>query len=299
MPGAHRGTVDYDQGMHEPNERRLRVNGVDLQLYEWAGSGPPIFLAHATGFHARCWDEVVRLLPGRQVFAIDMRGHGQSEKLPPPYPWRRFGEDMAAVARAIGLAGAVGVGHSKGGYAVALGAALAPGTFRSLLLVDPVILARAAYSMPRAEGDVHFAARRRNHWPSVEAMFERFRERPPFSGWKERVLRDYCTYGLVPNPEGDGYVLACPPEIEAAVYAGSAGGDISAELATLDIPVVVMRARQREGEGAMDMSGSPTDPGLAATLKHGIDRPVYHLTHFIPMEDPGLVAREILALADR
>jgi lipase len=287
--------------MHEPNQRRLRVNGVELQLYEWAGSGPPIFLAHATGFHARCWDEVVRRLPGRHVFALDMRGHGRSEILPPPYPWRRFGEDVAAVAEAIGLEGAVGVGHSKGGYAVALGAALAPGAFRSLLLVDPVIMSPATYALTngRPEGEVHFAARRRNHWPSIEAMIERFRERPPFDAWHERVLRDYCTYGLVPNPEGEGFVLACPPEIEAAVYAGSAGGDISAELATLDIPVVVMRAKQREEGGPMDMSGSPTDPGLAASLKQGIDKPVYHLSHFIPMEDPGLVAAEIIALADQ
>jgi hypothetical protein len=30
------------------------------------------------------------------------------------------------------------------------------------------------------------------------------------------VLRDYCTFGLL--PQAGEYVLACPPEIEAAVY---------------------------------------------------------------------------------
>ena len=90
-----------------------------------------------SGFHARCWDQVVAHLPGRQVFAIDMRGHGLSEKPPPPYPWRNFGLDVAAVAEELGLRGAVGVGHSKGGFAVTAAAARVPAAFSALLLVDP------------------------------------------------------------------------------------------------------------------------------------------------------------------
>lgn len=290
--------------MRELNESRLAVNGVELQIYDWPGDGPAIFLAHATGFHARCWDQVVERLPGRHVVAIDMRGHGRSEKPAPPYPWPKFGEDVAAIARELGLRDAIGAGHSKGGFAVAWAAGVLPGAFDRLLLIDPVIMTPETYrgrqeAGPEGEGG-HFAARRRNEWASPAEMFERFRGREPFSRWDERVLRDYCDYGLISNPDGEGYVLACPPAIEAAVYAGgSAGGRIHDLIPAIDVPVRVLRARPRAESAAMDMSGSPTDPGLAARFAFGEDVSLPQYSHFIPMEDPAFVAAEILALAER
>ena len=256
-----------------------------------------MFLAHATGFHGRCWDRVVQRLPEFRCISVDMRGHGLSSKPEPPYLWRYFGEDVAALCVELGLEGAIAAGHSKGGYAVTLAAALQPRIFSKLLLVDPVILSREAYRADR--GDVeHFAARRRNEWPSPDAMFESFKDRPPFSLWDPDVLHDYCQYGLVPNPDGEGYVLACPPKIEAATYAGSAGGDIYAEIATIDIPVRILRARGRSAEQIMaDMSGSPTTPDLATHFKHAEDVPVPQYTHFIPMQDPGFVADELRRMA--
>lgn len=277
--------------MGRPLESRIRANGVELCVFEWAGEGVPVFFAHATGFHARCWDQVVEKLAGRRCIAVDLRGHGRSEKPPPPYDWHRFGEDVAAVARELRADGWIAVGHSKGGHAITHAAALEPGIFRSLILLDPVIMAREQYGQARA--DQHFVARRRNHWKSSDEMFERFRPRPPFSTWEPEVLRDYCDYGLLPNPSGEGFVLACPPDIEAAVYAGAASADIYEEIATLDIPVRVLRARSRSEEGPMDMSGSPTFPGLAARFRRGEDVYLPQHSHFIPMENTALVADEV------
>lgn len=281
--------------MDTPRAFRVRGDGVELQAYEWSGEEPTVLFAHATGFHARCWDEVIRRLPGVRAVAIDMRGHGLSEKPAPPYRWPAFGRDLAAAARELGLRGALGVGHSKGGYAVTHAAAIEPGAFAALLLVDPVIGPRG-YRRSMAE-DEHFAARRRNTWASPEEMFERFRGRAPFSDWDPAVLRDYCTYGLVPNPDGDGYVLACPPRIEAAVYAGAYNGaddeDIYAAIEALRVPVRVLRARPRAEDAMTDMSGSPTAPDLARHFPLGEDVPVPQYSHFIPMEDPGFVARQV------
>jgi pimeloyl-ACP methyl ester carboxylesterase len=44
----------------------------------------------------------------------------------------------------------------------------------------------------------------------------------------------------------------------------------------------------------MDFSKSPTWPGLAAALPRGRDVFLPDHTHFIPMEDPALVARFII-----
>lgn len=275
-------------------ERRLDVNGVEIAWFEWAGEGPPLVFCHATGFHARCWDAVIERLPGRRCIAIDLRGHGRSAKPPPPYPWTAVGGDVSAVLRAIGVRHGIGVGHSGGGYAIMRGTADAPEAFERLLLVDPVVPARSRPPMPPGAEREHFAAKRRNRWSSPEEMFERFKDRMPYSLWREDVLRDYCRYGLSPAPDGNGYVLACPPEVEAAMYAGIVDPEIDDVIAALTLPVTVLRARTRTAEmdaaARRDMSTSPTPPDLATRLASAEDVFLPHLSHFIPMEAPEVVA---------
>ncbi|MCZ6852676.1 MAG: hypothetical protein O7G86_02050, partial [Gammaproteobacteria bacterium] len=64
----------------------------------------------------------------------------------------------------------------------------------------------------------------------------------------------------------------------------------------IDIPVAVLRAESRElgAVPEMDFSKSPTWPGLAGTFRQGRDVYLPHLTHFIPMQDPFLVARFVV-----
>lgn len=271
----------------------MDLGAISLMVYEWPGAGAPILLAHANGFHARCWDQVVAHLPGRHCIAVDLRGHGRSSKPAPPYHWRSFADDLVGLAAALGLRDIVGVGHSVGGYAVALAAALAPERFAALALVDPVIMAREAYGTPFVAGE--HAARRRNTWASPDEMLERFRHRPPFSHWRPEVLADYCNHGLLPDPAGPGYVLACPPAIEAAIYRASTEEDIYDALAMVRVPTLVMRGHPYVG-GAFDFSSSPTAPDLATHFPHGRDVHLVNHSHFIPMEAPALVAGYIADL---
>jgi lipase len=271
----------------------LHANGADLAVWERPGRDPAIVFSHATGFHARCWDQVIARVPERRCLAIDMRGHGRSSKPGPPCRWRQFGEDLAEVLRALELRGALAVGHSMGGHASVLAAAAVPGAFAGLLLLDPVLLPREYYSDdPRPP---HFARKRRNLWSSPEEMFERFRERPPFSAWDPAVLRDYCQYGLL--PAGDGFVLACPPDVEASVYEHTSECDanIYDEAARVEVPVLVIRsARQMAREPTpLDMGASPTAPDLARCFVRGRDKKTGY-SHFLAMEAPAFVAEEIL-----
>jgi len=113
----------------QPSLTFLPVHDLEVAAWEWPGDSPTLLFAHATGFHARCWDQVIRGAPGRRAIAVDFRGHGRSSKPEPPYRWPDFGCDLAEVARQLGLEGAVGVGHSMGGHSIALCASLRPETF--------------------------------------------------------------------------------------------------------------------------------------------------------------------------
>lgn len=280
----------------QPTEAYVVANGVRLCVFEWAGEGPPLLFAHATGFHGRCWDGVIRRLPGRHAYAVDMRGHGRSERPDAPYEWSRFGDDVTALVRELGLSGVVGVGHSMGGHSVTYAAGREPERFAALVLVDPVIglTARPDVAEGAAPG-TSFVARRRNEWATPEEMIERFATRPPFSDWDPAVLDDYCRYGLLPRTEG-GYELACPPAVEAEVYAHAARPDVSDAIARITVPVRVIRApaqpQAAPGEPRA-FTTSPTDPALASRFANAIDVPLDHGTHFIPMESPDLVARHV------
>ena len=272
----------------------LAVSGTTLAVWDWAGLGDTALLfTHANGFHGRCWDAVIALLPEYRCVALDLRGHGHSAKPAPPESWRTFGEDVAAVARELGLRDAVGIGHSVGGHATALAAALAPEAFAGLVLIDPVAFAAERYRGARP-GE-HFVAQRRDRWPSPEAMIARFADRPPFNRWQPAVLRDYCEYGLLPAPDGDGYVLACPPGFEGGVYQVSTAeaSNIYPEIARLQQPTLVVRATGAKRTGGPDFSVSPTDPDFATHFPHGRDLVDPEHTHFLPMESPARTAEYI------
>jgi hypothetical protein len=79
-----------------PVESRLLVNSIELALFDRPGECAPILFVHATGFHARCWDQVILGVPGRRCIAVDLRGHGRSSK-EPPHDWDALGRDIAAL----------------------------------------------------------------------------------------------------------------------------------------------------------------------------------------------------------
>lgn len=289
------------QSSREPIEHHVRINGVDLCYFEWGVADPAnvtVVFAHATGFHARCWDRVIASLPAeRHVIALDQRGHGRSAKVP-PFNWESFGGDLTAFVRAMDLERIVGVGHSMGGHAVVQAAANETARFDRLVLVDPVIMDPALYAslksvMGTQQPKDHPTSKRNNLWQSWREMFDRLSGRGSFSVWRADVLEDYCRYGVLPNPDGAGWVLACPPLVEAAIYTGSSGRDIHDLFATIDVPVTVLRGEKRTRLEAMDFLASPTWEHLADQFPQGRDVYLPHLTHFIPMQDPELVARFI------
>jgi lipase len=282
-----------------PIHRRLVVNGITLSTFEWgagreARSGT-ILLAHATGFHARCWDRVVAHLDAHHVIAVDQRGHGRSDKAFPIH-WQDFGQDLAGLIRALDLTDVIGVGHSMGGHAITQAAAAEPQRFRRLVLIDPVIVSPEEYAAAGgatlASAWQHPTAKRRNHWASADEMFERFKDRPPFAAWDRNVLRDYCEYGLLPDPSGNGLVLACPPEFEAAVYMAARGNaGVYDSVRALDVPVLLVRVMEPPPDrNWMDFRYSPTWPGLIDHFRSGREIHLPDETHFLPMEKPEFAA---------
>jgi pimeloyl-ACP methyl ester carboxylesterase len=250
--------------------------------------------AHATGFHGRAWDEIARQFPGRRRIAVEIRGHGRSSKPEPPYAWRDFGRDIAAVAESLEITGALGVGHSMGGHSTVCAAVFRPETYARLLLIDPTIFPPEAYGT--APPDASYIRKRKNAFQSADEMIERYHGRLPFSRWHPQVLRDYCEFGILPHDHQ--FVLACPPHIEVSIYHQSKvpASNIYPDIARIAQPVAVIRAGKTRTPGVFDLSTSPTAENLASYFQNGSDKVFEDCTHYIPQEQPARVAREIALL---
>jgi len=288
----------------EPVQQQITLGGVSFTYFEWPGDDdrPTVILAHATGFHGRTWDAVARLLPEFRILAIDLRGHGRSEMTGEPDSWEIFGLDTADFVSALGLRGALGVGHSMGGHSVTIAAKREPQAFGGLLLVDPVMPLDRRPPREGQGGVSDFVRKRRNEWGSPEEMVERFKDRFPYSSWQPSVLEDYARWGLLPNPNGEGYVLACSPDMEGGTYGGSGNGPAMGTevIPHIHVPVTVMRGKQPvPGVQGAPFSTSPTPPQLASLFADGEDVLLPDLSHFIPMEAPATVAEQVRALAER
>lgn len=284
-----------------PATRHVEVGGIRLTWYDWRGQPgnhqPPLLIAHATGFHARCYDAIAQAFPDRRVITLDLRGHGKSEGGPID-DWRVMAADVCGLIDQLRLSRIVGVGHSMGAHTLLQCAADRPGAFSRLVLFDPVVLSPEYYAEDaehRSADAPHPAIRRKRDFASVEEMMDRFAGREPYSLFAPRVFEDYCRHGLKPRA-GGGFELACSPEMEASVYGSSRSNrGILKAAQEVAIPVLVVRAKQT---GLADFKGSPTWPGLAASIPNGTDLYRPDRTHFHPFEDPADAAR-IIAEAER
>lgn len=281
--------------LYQPALHHTTVNGLQLAHFEWhpelRGQGPTLLMVHATGFHGRVWDEVIRHLGSRHVLAFEQRGHGRSQDAPFD-SWADFGRDLSAWVAAQGLQGAVGIGHSMGAASLVQAASLQPGAFKQVVLIDPTIVDPAQYQSGTYEGPLHPAAQRKNHFESAQAMFDRFNGRPPYAVFTPQALRDFCDHGLQPDAERGGYKLACAPSTEAKIYTiARHNPGIWQHVQALNIPALVVRARPQDPAILpWDPLGSPTWPHLATKLPQGRDL-LLPLTHLMPMQDPAQVAQ--------
>jgi len=281
-------------------EHRLSTPDGDICWFEWGEptNRPSVLLLHATGFHARLWDQVVAALPaGTHVVAPDSRGHGRSAKPDSLSDWAATTDFLLPIIDRFAGTTFVGCGHSMGGYLLTRLAAERPQAFRHLILVDPVIMPPEFYAeavgQPIPDPAEHPVARRRNRWDGWEAMAAHFATRPPYAHWRAEALADYCRFGLLPAADGEGWELACPPALEASVYLNALRTDPYRWFGGISAPISVIRAKTGERAGTLDFSVSPTWPGLGASLGAARDEHWAELSHFIPMEVPERLAELI------
>lgn len=128
---------------HAPNVRYLSrqtvLRGMRFHFSEWGESGAPtVLLLHGGNQSCHSWDLVSLSLADRfHVFALDQRGHGDTEWARDlDYSMAAMAADALAFVEQQGLVRPLVLGHSMGGFVTMTAAVTAPDAFRAAVLVD-------------------------------------------------------------------------------------------------------------------------------------------------------------------
>jgi phosphoglycerate dehydrogenase-like enzyme/pimeloyl-ACP methyl ester carboxylesterase len=250
--------------------RQVMVEGSSVHFRCWGQAGAPgVVLVHGSAAHSRWWDHVAPLLAasGWRVGAIDLTGHGDSDRRP-RYTLAGWAAEALAAADALDAAGPpVLVGHSMGGM-VTLTAARDDGRRLSgVIAVD---------ATPRLPDDAREArararsTRRYRDYPSLAAATARFTPKPeqptslPYvlahiarhsfradadGRWRPKF--DPAIYDRIPLRLDDVDEFECPVVVLRAEH-GSVGTEVLAEMQRREPEVAVIELPQAHHHVMLD-----------------------------------------------
>lgn len=262
-----------------------------------------VVFSHGNSFPASTYntllDELVRL-GGHEIQAIRQYGHD------PRYPvsdnWGCLAQELTDFCLSLPLQPGQPrylVGHSMGGMLSLMAAARTPGLADAVIMLDsPVVggwraaLLRLGKLTPYVQRFSPGATshRRRQEWPSLDAVQQHFASKPVFASWHPQALRDYVETGTRHAPtEQQPYrrLLAFDREVETRIY-GTLPDNLGAWLRRhpLQCPVAFIGGSQ---------SREMRQVGMGMTRKIAGGR-VYIMpegTHLFPMERPAETARMV------
>jgi 3-oxoadipate enol-lactonase len=87
-----------------------------LLYFTERGSGPPLLLVHGLMVTGEIFEPVIEHFATRHRLIIpDLRGHGRSRGLPPPYTAAQLASDLARLLDHLGIDSTAVLGYSQGG----------------------------------------------------------------------------------------------------------------------------------------------------------------------------------------
>ncbi len=229
-----------------PARGRVTGDGIELAFGYWPGRAAPLVALHGLTASYVSFTGVAERLAGRRpLFALDLRGRGDSDKPAGPYGMAQHASDVAAAMRAMDLGASVVVGHSMGAFVATALAAQYPELVSGLLLLDGGYA--PAISAPNSQQGLDAAlalriTQLRQTYPSREVYRQFWRTQPHFppedwSPWVEAFL-DYEIGGEPPELRPK----AAEDAVKADLMEGLQSEQIAARLRAIRVPVLMLRA---------------------------------------------------------
>jgi pimeloyl-ACP methyl ester carboxylesterase len=239
--------------------------------YLLEGQGPAVVLIHGVGARLENWDGVAeRLRSHFRVLRYDLRGHGQSSRVPGPYSLPLFADDLRALLDHLEIGKAHVAGHSLGAMIAQMFA------LRHGACVDRLALLSAV------------AGRTQEERERVAARIDLIRTENPGGHFRRSMSRWFTDAFIAANPELMAAYAARnaenDPDCYAAAYRVLALEDLDRELEAISVPTLITTGEQ-------DLGSNPRMSALIhSRIKGSTLRILPGLKHSILVEAPSIVA---------
>lgn len=185
-----------------PIMKRVKGDGIEINLATWEGAGKPILCVHGITANCRCWDVLAAALaPEYRVLAMDLRGRGRSDKPPEGYALEYHLRDINCLLDDLGIDRAVIMGHSLGAF---IGLAFAA---ENRDRVDRLILVDGGGDLSKAQMDKVFTGikpaldRLGRVFPSAGEYLDKMKEAPYIHPWSA-AIETYYRYEIEEVEDG-------------------------------------------------------------------------------------------------
>jgi pimeloyl-ACP methyl ester carboxylesterase len=116
---------------------RISGDGVELAFGYWPGRKSPAIAIHGLTASFLSFTGVADRLNGRRpLFALDLRGRGDSDKPEGPYGMAQHARDVAVAMQTLELGPSIIVGHSMGAFVATALAAQNPELVSGIIMID-------------------------------------------------------------------------------------------------------------------------------------------------------------------
>jgi len=287
--------VSTRQEFHSPQ-------GESFSYLHLAGqnSVAPLVFSHANGFNAHTYRQLFLMLQEQtSVYAMDLRGHGFSQAVAIPEKlksWDTYRDDLIPFVEQFEEP-VVLAGHSMGSLVNLSVAAARPDLVKGILLIEPPVanpqITRLLFlghllKLGRIFPITRAARNRKDSFASLETALQDYTGRGAFTTWDPSWIRDYLQGGLRPRKDGK-MELCCTPAWESRNFellTYKAWSDFK----KIQCPITLMHG----GAGStVQRNGLPQLKAMLPDLRLVL---IEEATHFLPMEFPQAVVREILNL---
>lgn len=242
----------------------LNRDSVWLHFEEAPGGAPALVFVHGLGCDLSFLAPQFGVFAGgHRVVALDLRGHGHSDKPQQDYTIPAFADDLAWILRELALERPVVVGHSMGGAIALELAAEQPKRLAGVVLLDTAVLPSA---------DV---------WAGVQPVIASLKA----PGYEQAARRFFAEAFFLPTDDAErkeavvAAMLSTPQHVLASAFENIFAWDSAAAAARCQVPTLYVASTHPRGDVFRFGEACPT-------LVHG---QVVGSGHFLQLEVPDQV----------
>ncbi|MFN8015503.1 MAG: alpha/beta hydrolase [Acidimicrobiia bacterium] len=216
---------------------RLKVHHLTPKA---SANKPVVLMCHPTGFCGLAYASVTAHLRNANVFALDARSHGESDR-GSLTSWNGFQKDLDSVFDFLKdftkHNNFIGLGISSGASAHILNASINKDLYSGLYLSEPILFPPGT-DLAHRESLALSARRRRDSFGSYDEAFFKYKDKGALSHLSKSALGLYVSNGfeLLDN----SITLKCNKEDEEAIYLSGTANGVWEALSNIDVSSLIV-----------------------------------------------------------